>query len=134
MAYWLAKTEPGDYSYDDLVRDGVAEWDGVTNPTAQMHMRSMQAGDTVIIYHTGDVRAAIGVATIVRGAYPDPTDEKGKRVLVDFKAIRQLPNPVGLNVLKTDPLFAESPLVKIGRLSVVPLNPAQFAAIERMGG
>jgi predicted RNA-binding protein with PUA-like domain len=133
-AYWLLKSEPDSYSYDDLVRDAVAEWDGVTNTTAQKNMRSMQDGDRCVIYHTGEERRAMGLSTIVRGPYPDPTDAAGKLVLVDLKPERALGRPVTLAEIKTMPVFEGSLLLKIGRLSVVPLTEAQFQAILSAGG
>jgi predicted RNA-binding protein with PUA-like domain len=133
MAAWLVKTEPGEYSYADLEQDGTAEWDGVTNPTAQQHLRAMRRGDICVVYHSGKERAAIGLARIVRDPYPDPTDPAGKRVWVDLEAERQLARPVALAQLKADPRFATSPLVRISRLSVMPLEPDQLALIERLG-
>lgn len=134
MAAWLLKSEPNEYSYTDLEKEGTSEWDGVTNPTAQMHMRAMQVGDTCVFYHSGGERAAIGIAKVVRAPYPDPTDEKGKRVWVDLQAEHALTRPVSLTELKADPGFATSPLVKMSRLSVVPLDEVQLATIERLGG
>jgi predicted RNA-binding protein with PUA-like domain len=133
MAAWLVKTEPGEYSYADLEQDDTAEWDGVTNPTAQMHLRAMRRGDICVVYHSGKERAAIGLARIVRDPYPDPTDPAGKRVWVDLQADRRLARPVGLAQLKADPSFATSPLVRISRLSVMPLAADQLALIERLG-
>jgi predicted RNA-binding protein with PUA-like domain len=132
MAAWLLKTEPGDYSFDDLVRDRTTHWDGVTNTTAQMHMRSMQVGDTVVVYHSQSDKAAIGLGRVVRGPYPDPTDTAGKRVWVDIGAGRRLDRPVTLAEMKAAPVFATSPLVRQSRLSVVPLDDAQMAEIERL--
>jgi predicted RNA-binding protein with PUA-like domain len=129
VSYWLLKTEPEEYSYTDLVRDKRAEWDGVTNPVAQRNMRAMQAGDECIIYHTGDQREAVGLAKVVRAGYPDPGDAAGKRVLVDLSPVRELERKTSLAVIKANPLFADSPLVRQGRLSVVPLTDAQFAAL-----
>jgi predicted RNA-binding protein with PUA-like domain len=134
MAAWLLKTEPGDYSYDDLVRDRTTHWDGVTNTTAQMHMRAMQVGDTVVLYHSQSDKAAIGLGAVVRAPYPDPTDPAGKRVWVDVEAGRRLARPVTLAELKADPVFATSPLVRQSRLSVVPLDDEQLAEIERLAG
>ena len=126
MAYWLLKTEPEEYSYADLARDRKAEWDGVTNPVAQRNMRAMQVGDECVIYHTGDQREAVGLAKVVRAGYPDPTDAAGKRVWVDLSPVRELERKTSLATIKADPLFAESALVRQGRLSVVPLTDAQF--------
>src|SRR5438477_5720926 len=134
MPAWLVKTEPHEYSYDDLVHDGDAEWDGVTNAQAQINLRSMQVGDTIVVYHSGGERAAIGLARVVQAPYPDPTDPAGKRVWVDLRAERKLDQIVSLAAMKGDPDFAGSPLVRQSRLSVVPLNEAQFALIERLGG
>jgi len=131
---WLLKTEPGDYSFDDLVRDRKTHWDGVTNTTAQMHMRAMQVGDTVVVYHSQSDKAAIGLGEVVRGPYPDPTDPAGKRVWVDISAGHRLERPVTLTEMKAAPVFATSPLVRQSRLSVVPLDHEQLAEIERLAG
>lgn len=126
---WLLKTEPSAYSWDDLERDGRACWDGVTNPTALKNLRAMQPDERVVVYHTGDEKAAVGLARVVRAAYPDPAGA-GKLVVVDIAPERRLTAPVTLAALKASALFADSPLVRQGRLSVVPLTAAQFAAIE----
>ncbi len=133
MPAWLVKSEPGEYSFADLQADGTAEWDGVTNATAQQHLRAMREGDRVVVYHSGNERAAVGLARVVRDPYPDPTDPAGKRVWVDLKADRQLARAVPLAQLKADPIFATSPLVRISRLSVLPLEADQLALIERLG-
>lgn len=132
MRYWLLKSEPDVYSFGDLVRDDLAEWDGVTANPAQAQMRQMEPGDSCLIYHTGGERRAVGLATVERGPYPDPTDAAGKRVWVDLRAGQSLAAPVGLAVLKTNLLFADSPLVRMSRLSVVPLTEAQHAEILRL--
>jgi predicted RNA-binding protein with PUA-like domain len=132
MAAWLVKTEPSTYSYDDLVRDGIAEWDGVMNAQAQINMRAMQVGDTCVVYHSMELRAAVGLAQVVKAPYPDPTDATGRRVWVDFQAVRLLERPVTLKEMKADPGFATSPLVRQSRLSVLPLDDAQLATIERL--
>ena len=134
MPAWLVKSEPSEYSYADLERDGTAEWDGVKNAQAQIHLRAMQVGDTVVVYHSMSERAAVGVARVVRAPYPDPTDPAGKRVWVDFQAERRLQRPVTLAELKADPGFAMSPLIRISRLSVMPLEDQQLATIERLAG
>jgi predicted RNA-binding protein with PUA-like domain len=126
MSYWLLKTEPGQYSYEDLVRDGVAEWDGVTAPPAQAHMRKMAVGDICVIYHTGEQRAAVGLANVERAPYSDPADPSGKRVLVDVKATQALVHPVSLSALRASSAFADSPLLRLPRLSVVPLTKPQY--------
>jgi predicted RNA-binding protein with PUA-like domain len=134
VSAWLVKSEPNEYAYADLERDGLAEWDGVTNALAQRHLRTMRAGDVCVVYHSGLERAAVGLARVARDPYPDPTDPTGKRVWVDLRAERRLARPVTLAALKADPLFAESPLVRMSRLSVLPLEPEQLALIERLGG
>jgi len=133
VAGWLVKTEPGAYSYADLQRDGTTHWDGVTNAQAQINLRSMAPGDTVVVYHSQTDKAAIGLAHVVGAPYPDPTDPAGKRVWVDIQAERAFERPVTLTALKADPVFASSMLVRQSRLSVVPLDDAQLAVIERLG-
>jgi predicted RNA-binding protein with PUA-like domain len=123
-ADYLLKTEPSEYSFADLQKDKQTVWEGVTNPTAVMHMRAMKAGDRVIIYETGSVRSAIGTGTIISA---DPSDPK--KPIVEIKAGQCISKPVSLHDIKRNKLFANSPLVKIGRLSVVPLNSAQYKAI-----
>ena len=129
MACWLLKTEPGSYSYADLERDGETRWDGVRNPTALQHIRAMQPGDTCVIYHSGDERHAVGLASVVTASYADPEAGDPRWAVVDVRAERRLDPPVPLAALKADPFFANSPLVRISRLSVVPLTEAQFKAI-----
>lgn len=125
MAYWLLKTEPGEYAYEDLVRDRVTQWTGVSNPQAQANLRAMKEGDRAVVYHSGEKRA-VGTAKVVREAYPDPEAEGGELVCVDVKAMEPLPAPVPLEALKQEPTFAGSLLLRQGRLSVVPLSPAQW--------
>jgi predicted RNA-binding protein with PUA-like domain len=131
---WLLKTEPGDYSFADLERDGRAVWDGVTNPAALENLRAMKAGERAIVYHTGDERAAVGVARVARAAYPDPRAEGGKLVVVDLEPVKRLKRAVTLGEIKASALFADSPLVRQGRLSVVPLTREQWAALETGAG
>lgn len=126
---WLLKTEPDSYSYADLERDGETTWDGVTNPVALKNLREMKAGDRAIVYHTGDERAAVGIAKVAKGAYPDPKLKNPKRVVVDLIPVGALETPVTLTEIKAMKIFAESPLVRQGRLSVVPLDAAQWKAI-----
>ncbi len=128
----LLKTEPDEYSFDDLARDGRTRWDGVTNPLAQKHMRAARKGERAVIYHTGGERRAVGLAELVTDPYPDPADPAGKRVVFDLAPLGPLPRAVGLDELKDTAVFARSPLVKMGRLSVVPLDAAQWKALERL--
>lgn len=129
---WLLKTEPGTYSYDDLEREGKAVWDGVTNPVALKNLKGMAVGDKVFVYHTGDERQVVGEAQVTRAAYPDP--KAPRLAVVDLKPVRRLPKPVTLAEMKDDSTFAESPLVRQGRLSVVPLTAEQERAIATRGG
>ena len=125
MQYWLLKTEPEEYAFDDLVRDRTTAWTGVRNPQAQAHLRAMQQGDRVLVYHSGE-RRAVGVAEVTRTAYPDPTADDGELVCVDVTAVEPLPAPVPLEALKLEPAFVGSALLRQGRLSVVPLSPAEW--------
>lgn len=129
MTAWLLKTEPDTYSFDDLQRERLSRWDGVSNTTALMQLRTVQAGQACVIYHTGDERQAVGLATVERSAYPDPALADPRRVVIDVRAGQRLPRPVPLATLKADPRFASSPLVRLSRLSVVPLTDEQYTAI-----
>lgn len=131
---WLLKTEPEEYAFADLVRDGRTPWDGVRNPQAQKNLRAMAVGDRCVIYHTGDVRAAVGLAEVVRAAYPDPADASGRWCLVDVRAGAPLRRPVPLAALRADPCFADSPLLRQSRLSVVPLTDDQWEALLALSG
>jgi predicted RNA-binding protein with PUA-like domain len=131
MAYWLLKTEPGEYSFEDLVRDRVTAWTGVSNPQAQANLRAMKEGDRAVVYHSGEKRA-IGLARVVRTAYPDPEAGDEELVCVDVKATEPLPAPVPLEALKQEPAFEASALLRQGRLSVVPLSPAQWNELMQL--
>jgi len=133
MAHWLLKTEPSTYAFDDLLREKRTAWTGVANPQAQLNLKAMKAGDEVAVYHTGSVKAAVGLGAVARAAYPDPTGE-GKLVCVDLKAGKPLAAPVTLAALKEAKAFAGSPLVTQGRLSVVPLTAAQWKALLALAG
>lgn len=130
MGFWLLKTEPGEYAWEDLWTEGTTAWTGVSNPQAQGNLRAMRAGDRVIIYHSGQKRA-VGVAEVVRTAYPDPTGD-GHTVCVDVKAVSALPAPVPLEALKQEAAFEDSALLRQGRLSVVPLSPAEWRDLEEI--
>jgi predicted RNA-binding protein with PUA-like domain len=121
LDYYLLKTEPSEYSFADLQRDKVTTWDGVTNPVAVRNLREMEPGSLLIIYETGDHKSAVGTASVVSVDAADP-----KKPLVKIKAGKPLPKPVSLAEIKANKLFADSPLVRIGRLSVVPLTKAQY--------
>lgn len=121
---YLLKTEPSEYSFADLQREGTTIWDGVSNPVALKNMRAMKTGDPLVIYETADVKSAVGTATVVS---VDASDPKNPRVKI--KAGKPLPKPVTLADIKSNKLFADSPLVRQGRLSVVPLSEAQYKAL-----
>jgi predicted RNA-binding protein with PUA-like domain len=133
MARWLVKTEPSAYSFGDLRAEGKTDWTGVKNPQAQLHLRAMKAGDEVAVYHTGGEKAVVGTARVTAGPRPDPTDAAGKRVAVALAPGRPLAAPVTLAALRAELAFRGSPLVVMGRLSVLPLSAAQWKVIERLG-
>lgn len=130
---WLVKTEPEEYSFARLCEEKRGVWDGVTNPAAQKNLRAMQVGEQVFVYHTGGEKAVVGVAKVVGAARTDPKYPNGKLVVVDLEPVAALGRPVTLAEIKALPLFADSPLVRQGRLSVVPLTAAQVKAIEELG-
>jgi len=119
--YYLLKTEPSEYSFADLMKDRETRWDGVANPTAVMHMRAMKVGDRLVIYETGNVKSAVGTAAVVSADAKDP-----KNPVVKIKAGAALGRVISLEEIKKEKIFKESPLVKIGRLSVVPLTKEQY--------
>ncbi len=132
MAYWLFKEEPDHYSFDQLLRDKRATWSGVKNNTALMHLRSIKKGDSVFYYHTGKEKAVVGVMEVVKSPYTDPTQDDPRLVVVDVKPIRRLDRPVTLAEIKANPKFADFALVRISRLSVMPVTAPQWAEIERL--
>jgi predicted RNA-binding protein with PUA-like domain len=135
MADFLFKTEPSEYSFADLQAKGQGVWDGVRNPVALRNMREMKKGDRVFVYHTGSEKAVVGIARATSAAYPDPKAPSGSSlVVIDLAPLAPLKAPVTLATLKADPQFAESPLVRQGRLSVVPLTPVQAGLIEKLAG
>ena len=121
---YLLKTEPSEYSFADLQRDNVTVWDGVSNPVALKHLRAMEPGERLVIYHTGDEKSAVGTASVVSVDAADP-----RNPAVKIKAGAAIARPVSLAEIKADKLFADSPLVRQGRLSVVPLTAAQYKAL-----
>jgi len=131
---WLLKTEPKAYSYSDLEREGRAVWDGVTNPVALKNLRAMKAGEEAFVYHTGDEKAVVGTARVARAAYADPRKGDPRLVVVEIEATGRVRKPVTLAEIKAMAVFAGSPLVRQGRLSVVPLTPAQWKAVTERGG
>ena len=130
--HWVLKTEPSDYGFPDLVRDRRTRWEGVSNPVALKHLRSMLEGDDALIYHTGNEKALIGVARVASAPYADPANPK--LVVVDVEPVRPLPRAVTLAEIKAEPAFAKRGLVRVPRLSVVPVEPAQWKRLLAMAG
>jgi predicted RNA-binding protein with PUA-like domain len=129
---WLFKEEPTHYGYDDLVRDGKTSWSGVKNPLAQKHLRSVKTGDRIFYYHTGDEKAVVAIARAATDAYADPKDKSGKLSTVDVVPVRKLARPVTLAEIKAKAFFKDFPLVRISRLSVMPVSDREWAEIEKM--
>ena len=132
--YWLLKTEPSDYSYADLNRDGKTVWDGVSNNLALKHLRNMKAGDLAFLYHTGKERALVGIAEVISDPYPDPKKNDPKLAVVDVKVREQLPQSVSLADVKADSEFSDFLLVRLPRLSVMPVTPPQWNRLLAMAG
>ncbi|MBX9627246.1 MAG: EVE domain-containing protein [Gemmataceae bacterium] len=132
MANWLFKTEPDCYSFADLARDGSTVWDGVANPVAQKHLRAAKPGDRAFLYHTGGEKAVVGVMEVTAGPTPDPGDPAGKRVVVTVKPVKPLGRPVTLAAIKADGAFADWELVRLPRLSVMPVPAELWGRIEDM--
>jgi predicted RNA-binding protein with PUA-like domain len=129
---WLFKEEPTHYNFDDLVKDKKTVWSGVKNPLAQKHLRAVKKGDRIFYYHTGDEKSVVGMAKALGDAYVDPDDAAGKAAVVDVGPLRKLPRPVTLAEIKADPAFEDFALVRISRLSVMPVSDAQWTRIEKM--
>jgi predicted RNA-binding protein with PUA-like domain len=132
MAFWLFKEEPDHYNYRDLERDGTTLWDGVTNNLARQHLRRVRRGDRILYYHTGKEKAVVGEAVAIRDAGPDPASEDPKAVVVEVRAVRQLP-PIPLARIKEDSLLKDWDLVRLPRLSVVPVTKIQWRRVEELG-
>jgi predicted RNA-binding protein with PUA-like domain len=128
--HWLFKEEPTSYSFEAFVKDGRTSWTGVKNPLAQKHLRSVKKGDRIFYYHTGKEKAVVGIARAAGNAYPDPADAAGKRHTVDIVPVRALRRPVTLAEIKADRAFAAFPLVRISRLSVMPVSAKEWAKVE----
>lgn len=134
MSYWLLKSEPDVYSWDDLVKDGETVWNGVRNNAARLHLRAMAEGDEALFYHSNIGKQAVGLCRISRTAYPDPTDESGQWVAVSVQPVSPLARPVTLAEMKAEPALADFQLIRQSRLSVVPVTDAEWAVILRMAG
>ena len=133
MAYWLVKDEPESWSYQKHAAEGVASWDGVRNFQAANNLRAMKKGDRAFFYHSVTEKRLAGVLEVVREAYPDPRYPKGRLVVVDLEPRGRLARPVALAQIKAMPEFADSPLVRQGRLSVVPIGAEQWRRLEERG-
>ena len=133
-AHWLAKSGPGTWSWEQHVKKGVDAWTGVRNHQAKIHLKAMKKGDKVLFYHSGEGKEIVGISTVAREAYPDPTDASGAFVCVDLKAVEPLKTPVTLAAIKAEKKLAEMVLVKNSRLSVQPVTASEWAVIAKMGG
>lgn len=134
MAYWLLKSEPGSWSWEDQVRDGVTEWDGVRNHQADNNMKAMKRGDRCFFYHSVKAREIVGVVEVVREHYPDPSDASGRFGMVDVKAVMPVRRPVSLKEIKAEPALQDMALVRQSRLSVSPVTPAEWKRLCAMAG
>ena len=134
MAKWFVKSEPSVYSYADLERDGRTVWDGVRNNTAAIHLRTMKVGDEVFFYHSNEGLEIVAIAKVVREAFPDPSDEKGRYVAVELAPVRRLKQPVTLAQLKANPKLANMAVLRLFRISVSPVTDEEWAEILRMAG
>jgi predicted RNA-binding protein with PUA-like domain len=136
MAYWLLKTEPDSYSWDDQVKKGAKgdAWTGVRNFRARGHLNAMKKGDLAFFYHTGDEKQVVGIVEIIREAYPDPTDKEGVFKAVDLKAVKPLKQPVTLAAVKADKRLKDMVLAKQQRLSVQPVTAEEWKIVSKMGG
>ena len=132
MAHWLMKSEPESYGWDDLVRDGATEWDGVRNPTARINLKAMQPGDEAFLYHSVSDKAVVGIMRVTRAAEPDPKAPDWVRVRVE--PVRKLTNPVTLAAIKAEPKLAKMELIRQSRLSVAPVRDDEWAKVLEMGG
>lgn len=133
MQYWLVKSEPEAYSWDDLVRDGRTDWTGVRNYAARLHLRAMRTGDEVFFYHSVADKCVVGLARVTKTAFPDPTAKEDGWVAVELAPVKPLAKPVPLARIKADPTLQQIALVRQGRLSVMPLKAAEFARIKKLG-
>ncbi len=131
---WLFKEEPENYSFDDLMKDKQTVWSGVKNPLAQKYLHTVKKGDRVFFYHTGKEKAVVGIAQALGDAYADPNDKSGKLAVVEVGPVKKLPRPVTLAEIKADPRFSGFPLVRLPRLSVMPVSDAEWKQIEGMAG
>ncbi len=132
MAYWLIKSEPSAYSWDQLVKDKKTSWTGVRNAQAQINLKEMKVGDRAFFYHSNEGKEIVGIAEVTKTAYPDTTDKDGKSMTVDFKAVEPVKKPVSLADIKADPRFKELKLVRQSRLSVSPVSDEHWKLLLKM--
>jgi predicted RNA-binding protein with PUA-like domain len=132
--YWLVKSEPDAFSWDQQVKNKVEPWTGVRNFMARNNLRAMKKGDRAFFYHSNIGKEIVGIVEVVREAYPDPTADKGDWSAVDMKAVKTLKTPVSLAAIKADPRFADFALVRLSRLSVAPVGPDHWQMLLEMGG
>ena len=132
--YWLVKSEPEAFSWDQQVANGVEPWTGVRNHAAKNNLKAMRVGDLAFFYHSNTGKEIVGIVEVARAAYPDPTAESGDWVAVDMRAAGPMPQPVTLAAIKAEPALADLALVRQSRLSVLPVSPAHWALLCRMGG
>ena len=134
MRYWLVKSEPDAFSWEQQVANGVEPWTGVRNHAAKLNLMKMKTGDRAFFYHSNVGKEIVGVVEVAREAYPDPTAEKGDWVSVDMKAVGPMPKPVSLTAIKAEPALQGIPLIRQSRLSVMEISPEHWKVINRMGG
>ena len=132
-SFWLVKQEPSSYSWSDFLADGETSWTGVRNFSARNNLRKMRTGDEVLFYHTGDEKSVVGIAKVIRTAYPDPTAKEGDWSTVDLAAVKPLRRPVTLREIKSNSRLKEIPLIRQSRLSVMPLSESEFREIVKTG-
>ena len=133
-SFWLVKSEPNKYAFSDLVRDGRTVWDGVRNNAAALHLKAMKVGDEVLYYHSQEGLAVVGVAKVVKQAFPDATDPAGRFVAVELAPVRELKRPVTLAEMKANPALSTLEMIRQGRLSVSPVKPEEWRTILAMAG
>ena len=131
---WLVKSEPETYSWDDLAREGRTDWTGVRNYAARLHLKAMRVGDPVLYYHSGKGKCIVGLARVTKAAFADPTADEEGWVAVGLAPMKPLARPVTLAQIKADSALKDMALVRLGRLSVQPVGPAEFARVQKIGG
>lgn len=134
MAYWLVKSEPSTYSWDDLIKEKQTCWSGVRNYAARLHLNAMKKGDEMFFYHSNEGTCIVGIAKVIKEAYPDPTTDDERWVAVDIKPVKKVKNPVTLEAIKKDKRLAEMALVRIGRLSVQPVTDKEWKIVMELAG